>query len=144
MITSILVICMGNLCRSPVAERLLCSFLPHITVHSVGLIASPGMPADSTMAELARENGIALADHCSQKFTLEQGLEHDLILVMEKKQARIISQQYPQLSGKCHLFTYWNGREDIPDPYKKSQEYYRFVYQRLVAAANTWTQALQD
>ncbi|MCT4713706.1 protein tyrosine phosphatase [Enterobacteriaceae bacterium H18W14] len=143
MITSILVICMGNICRSPVAERYLSHFLPDITVHSAGLIARPGLPADSKMVQMAEKNGLFLADHCSQKFSLALGNDHDLILAMEINHLDILKQQYPQLSGKCRLLSHWNGRKDIPDPYKKSHEYYEVVYQRLADAAHAWVNALQ-
>ncbi|AYN27977.1 low molecular weight phosphotyrosine protein phosphatase [Buttiauxella sp. 3AFRM03] len=142
MITSILVICTGNLCRSPVAERLLAQLLPRITVHSAGLNASKGMLADSVMIELAEEKGIVLTDHRSKRFTPEKGLEYDLILVMETKQAEVINHQYPQLSGKCHLLTHWNGRADIPDPYRKSHELYRMTFQRMMDATTAWKKVL--
>ena len=142
MIASILVICTGNLCRSPVAERLLAQSLPHITVHSAGLNACEDMFADSVMIDLAEEKGMVLTDHRSKKFTPEKGLEHDLILVMETKQAEVINHQYPQFSGKCHLLTHWNGSVDIPDPYRKSNELYRMTFQMLMDATKAWKKVL--
>lgn len=142
MISSILVICMGNLCRSPVAERLLSRLFPLMTVHSAGFIASEGMFADKVMSEIAEEKGIVLTDHRSKKFSPEKALKYDLILVMEAKQAEMINHHYPQLSGKCHLLTNWNGGEDIPDPYQKSNELYKITLQRLIDAVNAWKQML--
>ncbi len=144
MIASILVVCMGNVCRSPFAERQIAHFLPQTAIHSAGFIATPGIPADTTMAMLAQQNGINLASHRSQKFTLELGIKHELILIMDAGQGDIIKNQYPQLSGKCRLLSHWNGREDIPDPYRKSLEFYKLVYQQMVNAAIAWKQVLQD
>jgi len=141
MIASILVICTGNICRSPVAERLLAQLFPRITVHSAGLNACEEMAADHEMIILAEEKGIVLTDHRSKKFTPATGLEYDLILVMEAKQAEVINDQYPQLSGKCHLLTHWNGRADIPDPYRKSKELYRITFHRLMDATKAWKKA---
>ena len=142
MITSILVICTGNLCRSPVAERRLAQLFPRITVHSAGLNAYEGMFADSVMMGLAEEKGMVLTDHRSKKFTPEKALAYDLILVMEAKHAEVINQQYPQFSGKCHLLTHWNGGADIPDPYRKSYELSRITFQMLMDATTAWKKVL--
>ena len=142
MIASILVICTGNLCRSPVAERLLAQLYPRITVHSAGLNAYEDMLADSVMIDLAEEKGMVLTDHRSKKFTPEKALAYDLILVMEAKHAEVINQQYPQLSGKCHLLTHWNGGADIPDPYRKSHEFSRITFQMLMDATTAWKKVL--
>ncbi|WP_435951738.1 low molecular weight protein-tyrosine-phosphatase [Dryocola sp. BD626] len=143
MVKSILVVCTGNICRSPVARWQLIDLLPHIEIHSAGLNASSGLTADATMSRIANENGIKNLEHSSQKFTLAMGSMCDLILAMEASQLTIISQQYPQLSGKSRLLTYWNGRKDIPDPYQKSNELYRAVYQRISDATMSWKKALQ-
>ena len=47
---SILVICEGNICRSPMAQGLLAAALPNAQVHSAGLGALVGMPAECTCA----------------------------------------------------------------------------------------------
>ena len=52
---SILVVCTGNICRSPVGERLLRSRLPDMKVDSAGIAALTGEAADPVMAETARE-----------------------------------------------------------------------------------------
>lgn len=142
MIHSVLVVCMGNICRSPVAERQLALLLPLLRVRSAGLIAIPGQPADSTMISLAEEKGVNLRNHYSQKFTLSMGYDHDLILVMDSEQLALINARFPQISGKSRLLSYWLGSPDIPDPYKKSNEYYRVVYQLITESVDTWKHAL--
>ncbi|MCT4707430.1 protein tyrosine phosphatase [Enterobacteriaceae bacterium H11S18] len=142
MIKSILVVCMGNLCRSPVGERLLGSLLTDIVVNSAGLKAQQGMPVDPTMCLVAGRHGIDLAAHRAQKFTLESGIQHDLILVMEADHLLSMNQSYPELSGKTLLFGHMVGKRDIPDPYRKSNEYYQVIYQLLGRAACAWGNVL--
>ncbi len=47
MIKTVLIVCVGNICRSPMAEGLLRQAMPELTVHSAGLEAVVGKPADS-------------------------------------------------------------------------------------------------
>lgn len=100
------------------------------------------MPVDAVMSSVARENGMDIADHRAEKFTLESALQHDLILAMESGHLRLIKQLYPQLSGRSLLFSQMAGRNDIPDPYQKSREYYQIIYQTISYAANAWGKAL--
>jgi protein-tyrosine phosphatase len=63
VIKSILVVCIGNICRSPVAERVLQAALPGITVTSAGLGALVGHSADATATEVAAARGFTLRIH---------------------------------------------------------------------------------
>ena len=57
MFDNILVVCHGNVCRSPVGEALLKKLLPHRNIQSAGLGALVGRNADTTAVELARQEG---------------------------------------------------------------------------------------
>lgn len=48
----------------------------------------------------------------------------------------------PEVRGKTMLFAHWLGQSEVPDPYKKSQEAFEFVYNLLAEAAQKWAQAL--
>ncbi|WP_441294782.1 arsenate reductase/protein-tyrosine-phosphatase family protein, partial [Klebsiella pneumoniae] len=48
MFNSILVLCTGNICRSPIAERILRDFFPEKEIDSAGLGALVGKPADAS------------------------------------------------------------------------------------------------
>ena len=65
-ITHILVVCVGNICRSPMAEALLRDALTgpeEITVKSAGLGALVGQAADKHAVELMKERGMDLIAH---------------------------------------------------------------------------------
>lgn len=142
MIRSVLVICMGNVCRSPVGERLLARLLPNLRIHSAGLKAHEGRPPDGVMAVLARQDGIDLQDHRASVMTLKLAHQYDLILAMEKSHKALVMQHYPQVSGKTLLFNHWGTPKSIPDPSQKSDEYYAMIYQKLVEAAAPWKSIL--
>ena len=56
MFNNILVVCVGNICRSPTAERLLQRYHPELKVESAGLGALVGKGADPTAISIAAEH----------------------------------------------------------------------------------------
>lgn len=142
MINSILVVCVGNICRSPTGERLLKRALPDKRVASAGLSALVGYPADQTASEVAAEHGLSLADHQAQQFTAELSREFDLILVMEKRHADRITDIDPAARGKTMLAGHWLNQIEIADPYKKSRDAFEAVYGLLENATQKWVNVL--
>lgn len=138
MFKSILVVCVGNICRSPLGERLLRAGLPDKTVTSAGLGAVVGAPADATAAEAAAEIGISLDGHVARQLTAQIGSAHDLILVMEPRHRAEILRSFPQLSGRTMLFDKWANGQGIADPYRKPLEFHRNVRDEIARAADGW------
>lgn len=141
-IGSVLVVCVGNICRSPVGERLLACALPGLRIASAGIGAVVGAPADPTMDGIAAEEGLALAGHVARQFTAEMGVQHELILVMEPGHRAEILRQAPHLSGRVMLFDYWTGNQGIPDPHRKPAEIHRAAYRQIREAADAWVARL--
>lgn len=142
MIRSVLVVCVGNICRSPVGERLLQTLAPQIAVTSAGLGALVGQSADATASEVAAAYGLDLQGHAARQFTPALGQAADLILVMEPGHKAQISRDTPQLSGKTMLFDHWSGANGIADPYQRSAEFHRAVFTQLQTAATAWAKRL--
>ncbi|MBC7145927.1 MAG: low molecular weight phosphotyrosine protein phosphatase [Thioclava marina] len=139
---SILVVCVGNICRSPVGERLLARELPEVTVSSAGIGAVVGAPADKVMREVAEAEGVSLEGHVARQFTAEIGAAHELILVMEAGHRSEITRIAPHLSGRTMLFDQWLGGQGIPDPYRKPIEIHRAAFAQIRAAADGWVTRL--
>lgn len=141
-VKTILVVCIGNICRSPVGERLLRKGLPEMEVTSAGLGAVVGHAADARAAEAAAAIGLSLDGHVARQFTAELGRQADLILVMEAEHRRVLAQGHPELSGKVMLFDHWLGGEGIADPHGRSAEVHAATVARLARAAESWTAKL--
>lgn len=106
MINSILVVCIGNICRSPTGERLLKSALPEKNIASAGLGAIVGHAADETASSVADENGVSLQGHVAQQLTSGMCRDYDLILVMEKNMStRSAASTLPYVAKPCFLDT---------------------------------------
>ncbi|WP_409306253.1 protein tyrosine phosphatase [Pectobacterium sp. B1J-3] len=142
MFDSILVVCVGNICRSPTGERLLKQALPAKRVASAGLGALVGKPADSTATEVANGHGLSLEGHQAQQLTSSLCRQYDLILVMEKGHIDAVGRIAPEVRGKTMLFGHWLNQQEIADPYRKSREAFEFVYSQLEQSAQKWVQAL--
>ncbi len=83
MYQKILIVCIGNICRSPTAERLLQQKMPHLQVSSAGLRALAGKDADLQAIRTALRRGVVIAGHTARQLTAAMCEEADLILVME-------------------------------------------------------------
>ncbi|MDB5766326.1 MAG: ptp [Collimonas fungivorans] len=128
---NLLVICIGNICRSPMAEGLLQKAFPEKTVRSAGVDAMVGHPADPYLIQIMREQGIDISRHRAQKLAGWMVSEADLILTMDSEQKRYIEQRYPAAKGKV-LRNGEFGNVDIPDPYRQEMSSFRQAY-RLIS-----------
>lgn len=144
MFNSILVVCVGNICRSPTGERLLQKYCPEMEISSAGLGALVGHSADANACEVAGRRALSLEGHKARQITSELCRGHDLILVMEQTQINEITRIAPEVRGKTMLFGHWSGGRDVPDPYRKSMEAFESVYLLLDDAAQKWANALNQ
>ncbi|MEA9389283.1 protein tyrosine phosphatase [Acerihabitans sp. TG2] len=142
MFNSILVVCMGNICRSPIGEGLLKRALPTKNISSAGLSALIGQHADKMTIELAKNDNLNLDFHIARQITPAMCRENDLILVMEKKHVDMITRIAPEVRGKTMLFGYWINIEEIADPYRRSRESFELVYRLLDESTRAWVKAL--
>ena len=138
---SILIVCVGNICRSPTAERLLQQALPHKTVSSAGIAALTGHSADATAAEVALQHAVSLEGHIAQQLTSRLCQQYDLILVIEQKHIDAVTRLAPEVRGKTMRYGHWLQR-DIPDPYRQSREAFEFTFDLIAEASRGWAQRL--
>ena len=138
----ILTVCVGNICRSPVAAALLRERLPDHEVSSSGIAAVVGHDVDPIAREVAEANGVIVGAHAARQFTREIGEQHDLILVLEGSHKREIERIAPALSGRVMRLGRWNGDADIPDPYRKSSEFHEYVFTLIQEATIAWVSRL--
>lgn len=146
MFNNILVVCVGNICRSPTGERMLQSLLANKKVASAGIAAEKsrlvGKPADAMAIQVAAEHGVDVENHQSQQLTSQLCAQYDLILVMEKGHMEALTSIAPEARGKTMLFGQWIGQQDIPDPYRQSKEAFEHAFKLIDEAAHAWAKKL--
>ena len=143
MIKRVLVVCIGNICRSPMAEGLLKNALPNVQVSSAGLGALVGHGADPIALGLMAEAGVDIAAHRARSLTDQIARDADLILVMDEQQKQQIAQQYPYTRGKVFRLAK-AAKQDIPDPYRQSPEVFQSVFAQIRSGVNEWTKRINS
>lgn len=138
MFENILVICDGNICRSPTAAAMLAAALPKATVTSAGLVAVVGHEMESNAKEVAESRGLVCPPHQAQQLTAELAASADLLLVMEKRQRNEVMRRFPQASGKVFLLGHWDEGREIPDPYRRDREVFEQVYTMIEQGVRSW------
>ncbi|WP_115776530.1 low molecular weight protein-tyrosine-phosphatase [Paraburkholderia caffeinilytica] len=141
-ISSILVVCTGNICRSPMAAGVLRDALPRISVKSAGLQALIGQPADRIAIELLRTRKIDISPHRAQQLNGWLCSTADLILVMDNEQKSAIERHSPVLTGRVYKLGHHENL-DIPDPYKKGQKAFERSLNLIDASVERWAQYIE-
>jgi glycine hydroxymethyltransferase len=121
---TILFVCTGNVCRSPMAEGLFRKLLGgrgDIRVLSAGVSAIRGQPASLHTAEVLRRLGIDLTGFRSQPITDELVDEASWIFAMTRSHLDTIQLLFPEAADKAYLVCEFDPELassllDIPDP----------------------------
>ncbi|MDP2127621.1 MAG: low molecular weight protein-tyrosine-phosphatase [Pseudohongiella sp.] len=143
---NILVVCQGNVCRSPVAQAMLKHRMPDKNIQSAGLTALTGHGVESTAAELATAAGLDVSGHKARQIDSDMIQWADLILVMSQNQRGQLGKTAPESLGKTMLLGHWvqgPGSNasiglDIPDPYRKSRDVFEHVHKMINQAVTLW------
>jgi protein-tyrosine phosphatase len=139
----ILTLCIGNICRSPLAQGLLAQRLPNHTVWSAGLGALIGQPADPMSIQIATEHGFDISAHRAQQVTSILCQQTELILVMEQSHKSQLEQQFPMVRGKVFRLGQY-GQFDIADPYRKPLEAFQAAYSAIDRGVNDWVPRIKQ
>lgn len=141
---SILLVCLGNICRSPLAEAMLQQEFPEKNISSAGLTALVDHPADPFAQRVAAEHGLDLSQHRARQITDEMCHEAELILVMESWHKKELETLY--LSSRGRIFCLGQQGEqqhDIADPYGHGYEAFRVAYEAIAEGVNYWSTLLK-
>lgn len=148
MFDKILVVCEGNICRSPTGEALLKKLLPEKSISSAGLCVDQsglsGKRGDSVALSIAQKQGLDLSRHKARQLTPSLCQYADLVLVMEKAHLELLTRLSPESRGKAMLFSQWVDKSDIADPYHKSEEFFSLVFNSLSLSADAWAKKLSS
>ena len=139
---SILVVCIGNICRSPMAQGLLADALPGMQVRSAGLGALVGMPADPTAVRLMQDRGIDISEHRALQLTRQMCLDSEIVLVMDTEQRQNVEELYPQSKGRVFRLGEFSKR-DVPDPYRKPEAAFRASFSLIDESVRDWIERIK-
>lgn len=138
---SILVVCEGNHCRSPIAETLFQSALgSEFQVRSAGLRALVGDPPDVEAMKIMADHGFDITLHRGQQLTPALALASDLILVMEASHKEWCERVLPSTRGRIFLLGQWlpSPPREIADPYRQGPDAFQQAFERISQAVAAW------
>ena len=139
----ILMLCIGNICRSPIAEALLAREFPDKTIWSAGLGALVGNPADQLSIEVAAAHGLDLSAHRAQQLVSWMCQNAELVLVMEQGHKTQLEQQYPLARGKVFRLGEI-GQFDIADPYRQPKAVFESAYALIARGVADWAPRIRQ
>jgi len=143
---SILVVCTGNICRSPMAEGLLRHKLPEnfqaqVAIASAGTDALHGNWATDDAIRVMQEYGVDITSHRARLLSRQMISEANLILVMEQYHLKIIRSHRRKARSKSFLISTFAGSAtsfdgsgaptEIPDPIGGDLNLYREAAQLI-------------
>src|SRR5690606_9934639 len=138
---NILVVCVGNICRSPMAEALLKQRYPDKAVDSAGVGALVGHPADPAALEIMTERQLDITNHMAKQIDENLAKKADLIFTMSDSQTKWIEERWPFCRGKTFKLGHWQGK-DIADPYKHDMSAFKTAYQDIVDGLEQWARKI--
>lgn len=145
MTSSILILCVGNICRSPMGEFLLRGMMEkdghEMKISSAGIGALVGHGPDQNALDVMKEHGIDMAGHQARQVNEEMVKQNDLILVMEHWQQKEIENLYPFSRGRVHLLGKWSNIE-VEDPYRRSKEHFVTAFELIAQSCQQWHEKL--
>ncbi len=146
MFNDILVVCVGNICRSPMAEGLFKQVLMNagktgMVVSSAGLNALVGHRADTSACQLLAQRQIDISMHRACQINSEMIRAANIVLVMELAHKMAIEAKEPSARGKIFRLGEWE-KFDIPDPYQQGLSAFEHSLMLIERGVSHWVDKL--
>lgn len=151
----LLVVCLGNICRSPMAEGVLRARIDasplagRVVVDSVGTGAwHVGQPPDPRAIATAARHGIDISGLRGRQLSRDDFIRHDWLLCADRSNLRDVQARGPaDAHSRCALLLEWAGmasdETDVPDPYAGDMTGFEHVWALLDRAAEGVVARLQ-
>ncbi|WP_408321154.1 arsenate reductase/protein-tyrosine-phosphatase family protein [Paraburkholderia nemoris] len=143
MISNVLMVCHGNLCRSPMAAALLQQRVEGLRVCSAGLAAEVGQPAATEAVAVLSEMGIDIQAHRATQLTQQLANDAELILTMTAAQTRSLQSLYPLMRGRIFSIRGFDDA-DIDDPMGLPISAFRVCLEALKDGIDYWARRLKN
>ena len=143
----LLVVCLGNICRSPMAEGVLRARIEasplagQVILDSVGTGNwHVGQPPDPRAIATAARHGVDISGLRARQLSRDDFILHDWLLCADRDNLRDVRARDPSdAHSRCALFLHWAGMAadaDVPDPYTGGDAEFEAVWAMLDRAAH--------
>ncbi len=144
--SSVLFVCLGNICRSPFAEHFARQcFPPECFVRSAGYYPKAGRPCPEPAITSAATWSVDLHTHRSQILTETLLREAQVVFVFDEQNYRRLTADNPSVRSRVHFVGALNrdGPLFIADPYGSDTTYFKETYRHIVEAISAAASAGQ-
>lgn len=138
----VICVCLGNICRSPLAEGILKAKAQELNVPLE--IASAGTAgyhigsrADKRSEKVGKRHNVDISNHKAQKFKAEHFDEFEIILVMDQMNYSDVS-SLARSSEDLKKINIYLIEEDVEDPYYGEEDGFEKMYHILESKAEHW------
>jgi protein-tyrosine phosphatase len=143
----VLMVCLGNICRSPTAEGVLRHKLEAAGLAQAVEIDSAGTgdwhvghPPDARSQRHAAQRGYDLSALRARRVAEEDFERFDFILAMDQNKLADLQRLRPQGGGRARLELF--AAVEVPDPYSGGPQGFERVLDLVEAASELWTHRL--
>lgn len=143
MKTNVLMVCLGNICRSPLAEGILKSKVnpQNVFVDSAGTAGYHiGNAPDARSIEVARKNGIDISGQRCRQFTIKDFDTFDVIYTMDQENyhniLKLCSTSADEKKVRLLLSETDTSTKEVPDPYYGGTDGFNTVFQMIDSACD--------
>lgn len=148
--TSLLFVCLGNICRSPLAEGVFrhmareAGYAFHFEVDSAGIGAwHEGDPPDARSIEIAGKHHIDIAGQRARRIVSDDFIRFDHLLAMDHDNLTALHDQAAGAHrGKIRLLLQ-HPELDVPDPYYGNSDGFEVVYQLILRGCHALLEDLK-
>lgn len=146
-------VCLGNICRSPLAHGLLrekTKNLAHVSVESAGTAGYHiGEPPDTRMIKTARAKGISITDLKGQQFSVNDFDNFDVIYAMDQSNFNDILSLARNKKDQAKVRMILNEikpgeNQSVPDPYYGGDAGFEKVYELLNEATTSISKKIEN
>ena len=127
----ILVVCVANYCRSPVAEKILQEILNGHDISSAGINPYPSTMMDSRSLDFLQKKNIKDTNHLPKRVTREMIDYHDLVLAMDITVLHFLNDLSPNNKSKYKIFNFLDNSISVTDPFKFSEHEYNLIMKNI-------------
>ena len=137
----ILMVCLGNICRSPIAHGIMAEILPNSFVDSAGTGSYHiGSPPDPRSIQVSQDNGIDISQQSARQFQSSDFTKFDRIFVMDQQNYRDViakannQDEIDKVELLCEVAGM--GVRPVPDPYYGGDEGFKSVFDLVKTACH--------
>ena len=135
----ILMVCLGNICRSPLAQGILESKVNprKVFVDSAGTAAyHEGNAPDLRSINIAKKNGITIQDQRARQFTRDDFNSFSKIYVMDKNNYKNVILLAETFQERANVQLLLEDQKEVPDPFYEGEDGFNYCFQILDEARN--------